>query len=62
MSENVVTVTHRDLTVYKNSFINLDEAINTAKSLALGAGIVEVAVEDRDWVCENGARVTIKVI
>lgn len=59
---NLVTMVHKGITVFTKGFDKLDEAVATAKSLALGAGIVEVLTEDREWKCENGASVAIEVI
>lgn len=59
---NLVTMVHKGITVYTKGFDQLDEAVSTAKSLAAGAGVVEVLTEDREWKCENGARVVIEVI
>lgn len=62
MLTNLVTMVHKGTTVFTKGFDELPEAISTAKSLALGAGIVEVVTPDREWKCENGASVAIEVI
>lgn len=59
---NMVTMIHKGIKVFTKGFDKLDEAVATAKSLALGAGVMEVVTEDREWKCENGASVVIEVI